>query len=115
MAAGKEKPMPRIRALAALALAAVLAVAACATSPAPDRFDIRDMQRRLDDRGVGFGLTQVPGENAVLFQVRFRTSEAEADEAMSPEAAAALAAPEGCTLNRVEPAPDGALKAVYDC
>jgi len=103
-----------------LVLAASLALlSACATAPArTDRFDIREMQRRLDDRGVGFGLTRVPGESAVMFQVRFRTSDTELEGGpeLSPAEAATLAAPEGCTLDRLEPVgADGSVKAIYRC
>ncbi|MGE0829412.1 MAG: hypothetical protein AB7O04_08690 [Hyphomonadaceae bacterium] len=103
--------------LRALVLAGLAALSACASGGG--RFDIRDMQRRLDDRGIGFGITRVPGENAALFQIRFRTAEADdaADQPVTEadyRAAAEAAAPQGCRLNDLVPTPEG-MKAVYDC
>jgi hypothetical protein len=102
-----------------LALAALGLMAACTTtSGGGGRLDIQAMQQRLDERGISFGVTRIPGINAALFQVRFRISEAEADQPTSEadfRAAAEAAAPEGCRLNRLEPAGEGAMKAVYDC
>jgi hypothetical protein len=109
---GKVEETMRILVLAALGL-----IAACTTTSAGGgRLDIRAMQQRLDERGISFGVTRIPGVNSALFQVRFRISEA--DEATSEadfRAAAEAAAPEGCRLNRLEPAGEGAMKAVYDC
>jgi len=94
--------------------AALLAVSSCASGSGG--LDIAGMQRRLDDAGIGFGITRVPGEEAALFQIRFRTSDAEPG-APEPDfrAAAEAAAPEGCTLERLEPAGDDVMKAIYDC
>ncbi|MBI1186977.1 MAG: hypothetical protein GC206_06530 [Alphaproteobacteria bacterium] len=92
---------------------ALAALAACAS--ADGGLNIAAMQQRLDDAGIGFGITRAPGSNAALFQIRFRTSEA--DDAPAPDfrAAAEAAAPDGCTLASLEPAGEGAMKATYDC
>jgi hypothetical protein len=102
------------------ALAALLLATACTTTTTTgsgaDRFDIRAMQQRLDDRGISFGVTRIPGINAALLQVRFRISEADAAPTEADfRTAAEAAAPEGCRLDRLEPAGEGAMKAVYDC
>jgi len=96
-------------------LALALALSACATQPARDRFDLVGIQRNLDARGIGFGVTRVPGEDALLLQVRFRTSEAGGEAEVTPEEAAAAAAPQGCTVAAVEPQSDGTYKARYAC
>ncbi len=98
--------------------ACLVALSACAAGPAPersDRFDVMSMQRALDERGIGFGLARVPGEDAVLLQVRFRTSDADGAPDADPNAAAAAVAPEGCTVQSVEQQPDGAYKVAYAC
>jgi hypothetical protein len=96
-----------------IVVAALAALAACASGGG---LDIVGMQRRLDDAGIGFGVTRAQGSNTALFQVRFRTSDAEPG-APEPDfrAAAEAAAPEGCTLAMLEPAGEGAMKATYDC
>ncbi len=102
------------------AAAAALALAACASTP--DRnagFDLIDMQRRLDARGIGFGVGLPPGGgDGVLFTLRFRTADAD-DAAPITEAdfraAAEAAAPEGCTLAALTPQADGGMLASYDC
>jgi hypothetical protein len=102
-------------AMRGLILAVALAgLTACASGGG---LNIVEMQRRLDEAGIGFGITRVPGENAALFQIRFRTSDAEDPDAPAPDfrAAAEAAAPEGCTLASLEPAGEGAMKAVYAC
>lgn len=106
--------------MAGLAAALALALTACAGGGG-GALNIMEMQRRLDDRGISFGVTRIPGESAALFQIRFRTSDAgdEAGEGLVTDAdfqqAAQAAAPDGCTLVRLEPAGEGAMKAVYDC
>lgn len=102
-----------------LAVILSLALVACATGPARD-YDIGAMQRQLDDRGIGFGVTRIPGEDGVLFQVRVRTSDAASPEALAqPEpdiyAAAVAAAPEGCRIGAVTRRPDGAARVSYIC
>lgn len=97
--------------------AAVMAVSGCAAGAARDSFDdVASLQRRLDERGMGFGLTRVPGEDALLLQVRFRTSSDVGDEteATATEAAQA-AAPAGCRVAAVIAQPDGTYKASYAC
>ncbi len=99
-------------------LIALIALGACASSapsPSRDRFDVMAMQRTLDERGIGFGLTRVPGEDAVMLQVRFRTSDASDEAEPDPRAAAQAVAPAGCTVDTVEEQPDGAVKVTYAC
>lgn len=95
--------------------AALALLGACVTSG--PFADIAGMQRRLDDRGIGFGVTQVPGNDAFLFQVRFRTSDAPGEEAPAdPMAAAQAAAPEGCSVRSVTPQEDGvSYRVEYRC
>lgn len=95
-----------------LLLAALLA--ACASS---DPFaDLAGAQRRLDDRGIGFGVTRVPGHDAFVFQLRFATNDAGAEPITDPALAAQAAAPEGCTVTSVTPQEDGASYRVdYSC
>lgn len=98
-----------------LVIAALFALAACAAGPAAgDRFDVMRMQRTLDERGIGFGLTRVPGEDAVLLQFRVRTAEA-GEPDPDPRAAAEAVAPEGCSVASVEEQPDGTIKVAYAC
>lgn len=88
-------------------------LAACASA---DPFDLGVMQRQLDDRGMGFGITRVPGHDAFVFQVRFTGSDAGADLNTDPMAAAQAAAPAGCTVTSVTPQQDGASYRVdYSC
>jgi hypothetical protein len=95
------------------ALAAVLTLAACATS---DPFaDLVAAQRRLDDRGIGFGVTRVPGHDAFVLQLRFATSDTGAELNGDPQAAAQAAAPAGCTVTSVTPQEDGSYRVDYDC
>lgn len=97
-----------LRMIAALAL-----LAACATT---DPFDIAAAQRRLDERGLGFGVTRVPGHDAFVFQVRFSTSDADSEANADPMAAAQAAAPAGCTVRSVTPQEDGvSYRVEYDC
>jgi hypothetical protein len=78
--------------------------------------DVAAMQRRLDDRGIGFGVTRVPGEDAILLQVRFRPADEVSDRTESTAAdAAAAVAPSGCRVASVTAQPDGTYKAAYDC
>lgn len=98
-----------VRILPALAL-----LLACATSDPFD--DISRAQQRLDERGIGFGVTRVPGHDAFVFQLRFATSETGSEPITDPAAAAQAAAPDGCTVRSVAPEPDGASYRVeYDC
>jgi hypothetical protein len=94
----------------------VLAAGGCVSQSPFD--DIAAFQRRLDDRGLGFGVTRVPGHDALVLQMRFSMSEAgeEAPGASDPVAAAEAAAPPGCTVEKVEPQPDGVSYRVdYKC
>ena len=114
----RTAPATRANGVAALAVIAAL-MAGCAGGGGAG-FSIADMQRRLDDRGVGFGLTSLPGEKEVLFAVRFKTSAADAGgPGVTPDldiaAAAALAAPPGCKVGAITPLPDGAAKVAYVC
>lgn len=96
-----------------LVLAALAFAGACASASS---FDVNAMQRTLDDRGFGFGVTRVPGHDAFVFQVRFSTSDTEADLNADPMAAAQAAAPPGCTVSSVTPQEDGAsFRVEYDC
>jgi hypothetical protein len=97
-----------LRALFALAL-----LSACATS---DPFaDLVSAQRRLDDRGIGFGVTRVPGHDAFVFQLRFSTSDTENELDTDINAAAQAAAPLGCTVGSVAVQPDGSYRVDYSC
>lgn len=77
------------------------------------------MQRRLDARGIGFGVSLPPGGgDGAVFTLRFRTADAgEAAPATEEDfrAAAQAAAPEGCTVAALTPRPDGSMLATYDC
>lgn len=97
------------------AFAAILLLSACATGSPLN--NISAMQQRLDQRGMGFGLTRVSGHDAVLFQVRFSTSATEGqEEAVDPMDAATAAAPPGCSVASIEPQQDGlSFKVEYDC
>jgi hypothetical protein len=98
----------RFRALIALAL-----LSACATS---DPFaDLAGAQRRLDDRGIGFGVTRVPGHDAFVFQLRFVTSGADSELNTDINAAVQAAAPPGCTVSSVDEQSDESYVAQYDC
>lgn len=89
-------------------------LAACASVDPFD--DVLRAQQRLDSRGIGFGVTRVPGHDAFVFQLRFSTSETGAEAITDPAAAAQAAAPEGCTVRSVTPQEDGASYRVdYDC
>ena len=95
---------------------AVLAFVSACASGGGTSFDLANMQRRLDDRGMGFGISRVPGHDAFVLQVRFRTSDAGEEAPADPMAAAQAAAPEGCTVGSLEPEPDGASYRVeYAC
>lgn len=93
-------------------LCAALLLGACATS---DPFDLSAMQRQLDDRGMGFGVTRVPGHDAFVFQVRFTGSDTSAELNTDPMAAAQAAAPAGCTVSGVTDEGDGAYRVEYNC
>jgi hypothetical protein len=93
---------------------AALMLTACATTDPFD--DVLRAQQRLDERGIGFGVTRVPGHDAFVFQLRFATSDAGESAITDPTAAAQAAAPEGCTVVSVTPQPDGASYRVdYAC
>lgn len=93
---------------------ALALLAGCASS---DPFaDLSAAQRRLDERGLGFGVTRVPGYDAFVFQLRVSTSEAQGEAAPDPAAAALAAAPPGCTVRGVTALPDGvSYRAEYQC
>ena len=91
----------------------LLLLAACATS---DPFaDLAGAQRRLDDRGIGFGVTRVPGHDAFVLQLRFATSDTSAELNTDPQAAAQAAEPPGCTVASVTPQEDGNYRVDYSC
>lgn len=93
---------------------ALLCLAACATADPFD--DVLRAQQRLDERGIGFGVTRVPGHDAFVFQLRFATSDAGEDAVADPMAAAQAAAPAGCAVASVTPQSDGASYRVdYAC
>jgi hypothetical protein len=93
---------------------AALMLAACATTDPFD--DVLRAQQRLDQRGIGFGVTRVPGHDAFVFQLRFAMSDTAEEPNTDPMAAAQAAAPEGCTVTSVTPQPDGASYRVdYEC
>lgn len=95
-------------------LAALVLLSACVST---DPFgDVAGLQRRLDDRGMGFGVTRVPGHDALLLQVRFSTSSDGEELNTDPLAAAQAAAPEGCEVESVEAAEDGvSYRVEYAC
>jgi hypothetical protein len=94
-------------------LLALLTLAACATA---DPFsDLVAAQRRLDERGIGFGLTRVPGHDAFVLQLRFSTSDTESELNTEPQAAARAAAPPGCAVASVTPQEDGSYRVDYAC
>jgi hypothetical protein len=96
------------------ALAALLTLGACATGGDPFS-DVARIQQRFDERGIGFGVTRVPGHDALVFQLRFSTSEAAAELNTDAMAAAQAAAPEGCAVRSVTQQEDGSYRADYDC
>lgn len=94
--------------------AAVLLLAACAMSDPFD--DIMRAQQRLDERGIGFGVTRVPGHDAFVFQLRISTSDTESELNFDPMMAAQAAAPEDCAVRSVTPQEDGvSYRVEYDC
>lgn len=96
------------------ALSALLLLGACATADPFD--DVLRAQQRLDDRGIGFGVTRVPGHDAFVFQIRFSGSDTGAELNTDIQAAAQAAAPAGCTVANVTPDADGASYRVeYSC
>jgi hypothetical protein len=97
-----------------LALAGALLLAACATGPDPFD-DVARVQRSFDERGIGFGVTRVPGHDAFVFQVRFSASDSASELNTDPMAAAEAAAPEGCTVKSLTHQADGAVRADYEC
>lgn len=99
-----------------LLAAALVLLAACATGGGDPFADLTAAQRRLDDRGIGFGVTRVPGHDAFVLQLRFTGSDTDAELNADPQAAAQAAAPPGCTVESVTPQEDGASYRVdYDC
>jgi hypothetical protein len=97
------------------AIAFALLLTACAS--ADPMADVYRAQQRLDERGLGFGVTRVPGYDAYVFQVRFATSEADPTAGEGdPMAAAQAAAPEGCSVSSLTPLEDGvSWRAEYEC
>ena len=77
----------------------------------------RAMQQRLDDRGMSFGLTRVAGEDAMLCQIRMRTSDASASNANTDPMAAAMAvAAPGCRVGSIDAQVDCvSFKVAYEC
>ena len=96
------------------ALAALLWLGACASGPDPFD-DVARVQQRFDERGIGFGVTRVPGHDAFVFQLRFSTSDTGSELETDPMAAAQAAAPEGCTVRSVTSQADGSYRADYEC
>ena len=97
-----------LRLLLALAL-----LGACASV---DPFnDVMRAQQRLDSRGIGFGVTRVPGSEAFLLQVRFTGADAGGALNTDPMAAALAAAPRGCRVETITTQDDGAIRVDYDC
>lgn len=97
-----------LRVLLALAL-----LGGCATL---DPFaDVARAQQRLDSRGIGFGVTRVPGSDAFLLQLRFSGADTEGGLNADPMAAALAAAPRGCRVETLTTQPDGAVRVDYDC
>lgn len=96
-------------------LIAALLLAGCATIDDP-LSDVSAMQRRLDDRGIGFGITRVPGHDAFVFQVRFQTQDTGNEVVTDPLAAAQAAAPAGCSVGTITTEDDGAsYRVTYNC
>lgn len=95
------------------AFAALVMLGACASVDPFD--DVMRAQQRLDDRGIGFGLTRVPGHDAFVFQLRFATSDTGAELNTDPQAAAQAAAPPGCTVASVTAQDDGSYRVDYAC
>jgi hypothetical protein len=92
---------------------ALVLLSACATA---DPFaDLQGAQRRLDNRGIGYGITRVPGHDAFVFQLRFATSDAGTELNTDINAAAQAAAPPGCTVSSVDEQSDGSYVAQYAC
>lgn len=96
-----------------LFLASLVMLAACATV---DPFqDVAAAQQRLDERGIGFGVTRVPGHDAYVLQLRFAVSETGGELLTDPLAASRAAAPEGCRVETMMPQGDGAYRVDYAC
>jgi hypothetical protein len=93
-----------------------LFLAACASASPFD--DIAAFQQRLDSRGLGFGVTRVPGHDAMVFQIRFSGAAVDDPNAPDPDIAAAAqaAAPPGCSVASIAPEPDGlSYRVDYAC
>ena len=93
---------------------ALLFLAACATGPNPFD-DVARVQQRFDERGIGYGVTRVPGHDAYVFQVRFSTSDTASELNTDARAAAEAAAPEGCSVRALTYQDDGSVRADYEC
>lgn len=86
---------------------------ACATL---DPFnDVAQAQQRLDSRGIGFGVTRVPGSDAFLLQIRFSGADAGAPLDTDPMRAALAAAPLGCSVETITPQGEDGFRVDYDC
>lgn len=93
--------------------ASLILLGACATVDPFD--DLAAAQQRLDERGIGFGVTRVPGHDAYVLQLRFAISDADNGLITDPVTAARAAAPEGCRVETMMPQGDGAYRVEYDC
>ena len=104
--------------IAALAFTAISSCAAGSASSSGDKFDLMEMQRQLDARGIGFAVGPPPRGEGVMFTLRFRTADAGDQEPVTEadfRGAAEAAAPEGCTVAALTPQPEGGMLATYDC
>lgn len=94
----------------------ILALALLGACASLDPFnDVTRAQERLDRRGLSFGVTRVPDQEAFLLQLRFTGVEAGGLDA-DPMVAALAAAPQGCRVETITAREDGASYRVdYEC
>lgn len=94
-------------------LAALVLLGGCVSLDPLD--DVARAQQRLDARGIGFGVTRVPGADAFLLQIRFSGADAEGGLQTDPMAAALAAAPRGCRVLTISAQGDDGYRVDYDC